>query len=41
MDNENDVPTLAQVEELPLEERGAAFAAIERDLRLRLDDQSR
>ena len=41
MENENTVPSLAQVEELSLEERGAAFAAIERDLRQRLDDQSR
>ncbi len=41
MDNENDVPTLATIEELPLEVRGAAFAAVERDLRERLDDQPR
>ena len=41
MDNEKDAATLAAIESMPLEERAAAFAAVERELRERLDDQAR
>jgi hypothetical protein len=41
MDNEQKRPTVEQINELPLEQRAAAFADLERALRDRLDDQSR
>jgi hypothetical protein len=41
MDNEQKRPTAEQINELPLEQRAAAFADLERALRDRLDDQSR
>lgn len=39
MENELDRPTVEQINELPLEQRAAAFAELERALRDRLNDQ--
>ena len=41
MDNELERLTVEQINELPLEQRAAAFAEMERALRERLDDNSR
>lgn len=41
MDNELERLTVEQINELPLEQRAAAFAELERALRERLDDNSR
>jgi hypothetical protein len=41
MDNELEQPTVESISDLPLEQRAAAFADLERSLRDRLDDQSR
>lgn len=41
MDNENQSPSLEQISELPLEERAAAFSALESEIRQRLDEQPR
>lgn len=41
MDNELERLTVEQINELPLEQRAAAFADMERALRERLDDNSR
>jgi len=41
MDNENSPLSLEQISELPLEERAAAFAVLEREIRQRLDEQPR
>lgn len=41
MDNELERQTVEQINELPIEQRAAAFADLERALRDRLDDQSR
>lgn len=41
MENNSAVPNLEQISELPLEERAAAFAVLEREIRQRLDEQPR
>jgi hypothetical protein len=41
MDNENQSPSLEQISELPLEQRAAAFSALEGEIRQRLDEQPR
>jgi hypothetical protein len=41
MDNENQSPSLDKISELPLEERAAAFSALESEIRQRLDEQPR
>jgi len=41
MDTENQSPSLEQISELPLEERAAAFTALEGEIRQRLDEQTR
>lgn len=41
MENENPAPDLEQISELPLDERAAAFTVLEREIRLRLDEQPR
>jgi hypothetical protein len=39
MENDHERMTLEQIDELPLEQRAAAFAVLERELREKLDDQ--
>ena len=39
MENEHERLTVEQINELPLEQRFAAFAVLERELREKLDDQ--
>lgn len=39
MENDHERLTLEQINELPLEQRAAAFAVLERELREKLDDQ--
>lgn len=39
MDTESDAPTVDAIDALPLEQRAAAYAALEQELRQRLDDQ--
>ena len=41
MDNELERQIVEHINELPLDQRAAAFADLERALRDRLDDQSR
>ncbi len=41
MDNDNATPSLDKISELPLEERAAAFSALESEIRQRLDEQPR
>ncbi|MEY4477118.1 MAG: hypothetical protein RJA31_622 [Actinomycetota bacterium] len=41
MENEQERLTVEHINELPLEQRAAAFAELERTLRDQLDDQSR
>jgi hypothetical protein len=41
MENENAELNLEQISELPLDERAAAFTLLEREIRLRLDEQPR
>ena len=41
MENENAALNLEQISELPLEERAAAFTALEGEIRLRLDERPR
>lgn len=41
MDNENQSPSLEQISELPLEQRAAAFSALEGEIRQRLYEQPR
>jgi hypothetical protein len=41
MDNDNATPSLDTISELPLEERAAAFSALESEIRQRLDEQPR
>jgi hypothetical protein len=41
MENENPAPDLEQISEMPLPERAAAFTELEREIRLRLDEQPR
>ncbi len=41
MDNENQSPSLDTISELPLEQRAAAFSALESEIRQRLDEQPR
>ena len=41
MDTENQSPSLEQISELPLEERAAAFTALEGEIRQRLDERPR
>ena len=39
MESERNPFTVEQINELPLEQRAAAFAILERELREKLDDQ--
>ena len=39
MESEHNPLTVEQINELPLEQRAAAFAILERELREKLDDQ--
>lgn len=39
MESEHNSLTVEQINELPLEQRAAAFAILERELREKLDDQ--
>jgi len=39
MESERNPLTVEQINELPLEQRAAAFAILERELREKLDDQ--
>jgi hypothetical protein len=41
MEKENAELNLEQISELPLDERAAAFTLLEREIRLRLDEQPR
>ena len=39
MESEREAMTVEQINELPLDQRAAAFAVLERELREKLDDQ--